>query len=197
MTDPDFERSALKEWSVLCDAMADGEIIALVRKGGIREQRSGFSVRHDRFLLYPTYFHERIDELAARFQGVLRKSMDARPAADTVLLSHVATVAAVWRVTEASRLPAIEGEHGLTAGAVESRFGYRNRPEVHVVAIRLAALHAPTSQPALPRYSGCVSWVELGIAVDVATARPVLSDAAFSHRLQRLRDALGAPEPAA
>ena len=30
-----LERTALKEWAVLCDAMARGDIIAMVRKGGI------------------------------------------------------------------------------------------------------------------------------------------------------------------
>lgn len=53
------ERTALKEWAVLVDAMARGDIIAMVRKGGIREQRPGFSVRHDRFVFYPTFFHEK------------------------------------------------------------------------------------------------------------------------------------------
>ena len=40
-----MERTALKEWSVVVDALARGAVIALVRKGGIREQRAGFVVR--------------------------------------------------------------------------------------------------------------------------------------------------------
>ena len=62
------ERTALKEWAVLVDAMARGDIIAMVRKGGIREQRSGFAVRHERFVFYPTLFHENAHELAPRFR---------------------------------------------------------------------------------------------------------------------------------
>ncbi|GAC1695487.1 MAG: DUF1802 family protein [Gemmatimonadaceae bacterium] len=196
MTAADTERSALKEWSVLCDAMSAGAIVALVRKGGIREQRAGFVVRHDRFLLYPTYFHEKVAELALRFHGALERTLAARPSADAVVVQHVAQVASVWRVTELARMPSIAGEHGLTDAAVASRFNYRNRPEVYVVAVRVASLPTPMSLPALRRYHGCVSWVELEDDVPVGDARPVLSDGDFATRLQRLQRALGPPEPA-
>lgn len=192
-----LERTALKEWAVLADAMARGEIVAMVRKGGIREQRAGFSVRHDRFLLYPTFFHEKVEELQPRFAARLEESHDdaARPPAGTIRVALVADVAAVWRVTELERLRAIEGEHGLAWPAVESRFNYRGRPEVQVVAARLARLAAPVELPEIRRYGGCVSWVELDRDVDVAGALPVLGDAAFARRLATLRDALGEPAP--
>jgi hypothetical protein len=186
------ERTALKEWSVLCDAMRRGEITALVRKGGIREQRAGFAVRHERFLLYPTFFHERAGELAPRF----RDAVDAapRPADGTIRLELVAEVAAVWRVTDLERLRAIEGEHGLAWRAVESRFRYRDRPEVRVVAARVATLRAAVELPELRRYRGCVSWVELDRDVDVSGAAPALPPLDFTRRLARLRRALGEPE---
>ena len=50
----------------------------------------------------------------------------------------MATVAALWRVTELDRLRGIDREHGLTWGAVESRFRYRDDLVVHVVAVRVA-----------------------------------------------------------
>ena len=94
------ERTALKEWAVLCDALARGEIVAMVRKGGIREQRAGFSVRHDRFLLYPTFFHEKRAELQPRFARRLDEGVAERPAAGTIRIAHVADVVAVWRSEE-------------------------------------------------------------------------------------------------
>ena len=189
----DVERTALKEWAVLVDAMARGEIVAMVRKGGIREQRAGFSVRHDRFLLYPTYFHEKAVEMAPRLVHTLEGAHARRPPEGTVRLEQLATVAAVWRVTELDRLRAIEGEHGLSWGAVESRFHYKGRPEVRVVAVRVACLRAPATLPEVRRYTGCVSWVELDEDVRVAGALPALPDDAFARRLDRLTAALGAP----
>ena len=186
-----LERTALKEWAVLCDAMARGDIIAMVRKGGIREQRAGFAVRHDRFIFYPTFFHERDGELAPRFRGTLATSHASQPPAGIVRLSLVAEVAAVWQVRDLHQLRAIEADHGLAWEAVESRFNYRGVPGVQVVAVRASRLQSPIDVPEARRYAGCVSWVELDEDVDVSTSRPVLDDASFDARLAQLRTALG------
>jgi hypothetical protein len=187
------ERVALKEWAVLVDAMARGDVIAMVRKGGIREHRAGFDVRHDRFLLFPTYFHEKLDELAERFRSTLDAAHATRPPDGMIQLRYVADAAAVWQVTELERLRAIEAEHGLTWGAVESRFRYRDNPIVHVVAVRLSALPELVTIPEARRYTGCVSWVKLDDAINVSGAIRVIGDAAFEDRLRALERALGAP----
>ena len=187
----DPERVALKEWAVLVNAMARGDLIAMIRKGGIREKRAGFDVRHDRFLLYPTFFHEKLNELAPRFHPTLESAHATRPPDGMIELRYVANVAAVWQVTELERLRAIEDEHGLTRGAVESRFNYRDDPRVHVVAVRIAGLPATVTLPEVRRYTGCVSWVKLDEDVDVGGALPVLDDASFNERLAILESALG------
>ncbi|MEP7087212.1 MAG: DUF1802 family protein [Gemmatimonadota bacterium] len=189
----DSERVALKEWAVLVDAMGRGDLIAMIRKGGIREKRAGFDVRHDRFLLYPTFFHEKVHELEARFHSTLDASHADRPPEGTIQLRYVANVAAVWLVTDLERLRAIDAEHGLTWGAVESRFRYRDDPRVHVVAARVAKLPAIVTIPETRRYTGCVSWVKLDDDVDVSAVAPVIDDATFARRLGALEGALGAP----
>jgi hypothetical protein len=190
------ERTALKEWAVLVDAMARGDLIALVRKGGIREQRAGFAVRHERFLFYPTYFHEKQQELAPRFVPTLAASHATQPPAGTVRLDHVADVAGLWWVTDLDRLHAIEPEVGLNRAAIESRYHYRDNPGVHVIAARVSRLTRPIEVPEAPRYAGCVSWVELDADVDLTGATPVLDDAQFTTRLAALTAALGTPEAA-
>jgi len=192
---PTFERTALKEWAVLVEAMARGDIVAMVRKGGIREQRAGFSVRHDRFLLYPTYFHEKAAEMAPRLVDTLGAAHARRPAEGVVRVEYVADVAAVWAVAELGRLERIADEHGLNRRAVESRFHYKNRPGVQVIAIRLRRLSAPVELPEIRRYAGCVSWVELDGGVDVGGAAPVLPEETFARRIAGLRAALGDPDP--
>ena len=194
MTSDPTERTALKEWAVLVDAMARGDVVAMVRKGGIREQRAGFQVRHDRFLLYPTYFHEKAAEVAPRFVPTLDAAHARRPPEGIVRLEYVADVAAVWTVSDLDRLRAIEGEHGLAWPAVESRFHYRNRPGVQVVAVRLSRLRGPVDVPEERRYAGCVSWVELSADVPVTGALPVVQEPEFGRRLAALAEALGAPD---
>jgi hypothetical protein len=185
------ERTALKEWAVLVDAMARGDVIAMVRKGGIREQRAGFSVRHERFLFYPTFFHEKANELAPRFTSGLVASHGRTPEAGTIRIEYVAEVAGVWPVAELEVLRDIEGEHGLAWSAVESRFHYKNNPGVQVVAARVSRLLEPVVLPEAKRYQGCVSWVELDRDVDVSNTTPVLDDTSFMMRLTALRNSLG------
>ena len=190
------ERTALKEWAVLVDAMARGDIIAMVRKGGIREQRAGFSVRHDRFVLYPTFFHEKVGELAPRFRENLEEAHGMRPDEGTIRITHVADVVGLWTVTELEKLRAIDNDHGLAWNAVESRFHYRDNPVVQVVAVRISALKEPVVVPELRRYQGCVSWVALENPVAVADAIPAVDDAELRTRVARIEDALGAADRA-
>ena len=185
------ERTALKEWAVLVDAMARGDIIAMVRKGGIREQRAGFAVRHERFLFYPTFFHEKTDELAERFRGELARSHAQQPEPGTIRIACVADVAGVWPVSDLERLRSIADEHGLEWNAVVSRFHYKNKPGVQVVAVRVSRLPEPVVVPEVKRYQGCVSWVELDAGIDVSNITPVLDDTSFMMRLTALQNVLG------
>jgi hypothetical protein len=190
----DVERTALKEWAVLVDAMARGDILAMVRKGGIRERRSGFEVRHERFLLYPTFFHENVAELAPRFHPRLERSRGVRPPAGIVRIAHLAEAVAVWTVRDETRLERIEHEHGLGHQAVLSRFRYRGVPEVRVVATRILSLRQPVELPEARRYAGCVSWLELDADVSVDGATPVIGGHELSTRVDGLREALGVPD---
>lgn len=187
------ERTALKEWAVLCDAFARGELVAMVRKGGIREQRAGFSVRHERFALYPTYFHEKAAELASRFHPRLAEVHAAQPPAGTVRIELIAEVAGLWAVDDLDRLGGVEDEQGLTWEALASRYHYKGRPGVQVVAIRTLRLAAPLEIPEARRYQGCVSWVALDDAIDVAGATPVLPDDELRARVARIAAALDGP----
>ena len=184
-------RVALKEWAVLAKAMGDGTIVAMVRKGGIRERRAGFVVRHDRFLIYPTWFHEKEAELAERFRPLLAAAHGDRPPVGSIRIDLVCDVAAVWKVDELERLSGIADEHGLTPAAVASRYHYRNEPGVQVVAVRVSRLRRPAEIPEIRRYLGCVSWVALDEPIPVEGATPVVSDAEFGARISKLESELG------
>lgn len=190
------ERTALKEWAVLCDALADGEIVALVRKGGIREQRAGFAVRHDRFLLYPTWFHEKSAELQPRFAERIAAASAHRPPDGIIRIGLVAEVAAMWHVRDLESLRAIEPFHGMSWPTVVSRFEYRDNPGVRVIAVRVSRLPTVHDVPETRRYQGCVSWVALDEPIHVAAAVPVLDAASLAARIGALTEALGAPEKA-
>src|SRR5262249_48397319 len=140
---------------------------------------------------YPTYFHEKANELASRFVERLPASHASRPADGIIRVEYVADVIGVWLVTELERLHDVSDEHGLAWSAVESRVHSKNKPGVRVVAGRVSRLPEPVLVPEVRRYGGCVWWVELDSAIDVARAEPVVDDASVMMRVARLSNALG------
>src|SRR5689334_25303873 len=56
---------AFKEWAVTVRALAEGEQLLTLRKGGIREAGRHFELAHERFFLYPTFDHQRNDLVRA------------------------------------------------------------------------------------------------------------------------------------
>jgi len=182
---------ALKEWAVVCHMLASGRQILLVRKGGIREPSGGFDVQHREFFLFPTYFHERPEDLAEPARAALSEIARGAPPSGELHLTLYATVEHAVELRELESLRAVDGQHALAWPAVENRFHYR-RPGLHLVALRVYRLPRPIVVPNLARFDGCRSWVALDGAVRITGAEPVLDDGAFSHRMGALHHALAA-----
>ena len=68
--------TAFKEWAVTVRALAEGEQLVTLRKGGIREDNKHFELDHDRFFLYPTFEHQRNDVVRASHQPELRRALE-------------------------------------------------------------------------------------------------------------------------
>ena len=67
---------AFKEWAVTVRALAEGEQLLTLRKGGIREPDKHFSLDHDRFFLYPTFDHQRNDLIRDSHLPELRRALE-------------------------------------------------------------------------------------------------------------------------
>ena len=188
------ERTALKEWAVMVEAFGSGDIIAMVRKGGIRDrdqQGTGFSLRHGRFVLYPTRFHQSTEQLSESLVARLERSHAAMEPSGHVRIEYVAHAAISVTVTDVARLALVRHEFGLSLSALESRFYYR-QPGVTLSALRVERLRQPVVIPELRRYGGCVSWLELDddIPCNVDDVAPVVGEREFQERLSALVPAL-------
>ena len=67
---------AFKEWAVTVRALAEGEQLITLRKGGIGESDRHFALDHDRFFLYPTFDHQRYDLVRDSHQPELRRALE-------------------------------------------------------------------------------------------------------------------------
>ena len=116
---------AFKEWAVTVRALAEGEQLLTLRKGGIREPGKHFALEHDRFFLYPTFDHQRNDLVRESHQPELRRALeegvwpDGEPPAraltmdggipqpDRVRIRAWAEVAGAWTITDRRALDAL------------------------------------------------------------------------------------------
>ena len=181
---------AFKEWAVICQAIATGQQSLILRKGGIAETGGQFRPEQDRFLLYPTYFHEQHRTgIAPAFVPLLEAVEADRPPAGTLRFTHFVTVSAVRYVADLDRALALAPLHAWTTDTVSQRFRYRT-PGLFVLSVRAYRLEQPTNAVERPEYAGCKTWVELDHPLN-DRGTPVLSDAAFADYSAKVASARG------
>lgn len=197
---------ALKEWAVVCRALEQGRQTVLLRKGGILEYRQGFEVKHDRFLMFPTFEHQSKDHLQPDYAAELDKVMmmegdqkQQQPAVagtatpmtmtSTVRLTSYAEAKEVREVTNRSVLKGLEKFHIWNETYVNARMDYNPAKPMSVILLRVFRLQEPIEVQALPEWSGCRSWVPLN-ASDSPAAEPAMSDSEFDKVASQVREVL-------
>ncbi|MCS6850864.1 MAG: DUF1802 family protein [Gemmataceae bacterium] len=178
-------RPALKEWAVICRALALGRQAILLRKGGVAEPGGGFELAHRRFWLYPTYVHQQRGGIRPEAEPLLEEVEADRPPQGRVRLSHFADVRGVYDVRDLPSLLVLAPWHVWSEETVRSRFAYR-RPGLYVVAVQVWRVPHPYEVPERPEYAGCRSWLDLAEDLPTAGAQPVLGDDALRELLRRL-----------
>ena len=182
--------TALKEWAVCERALAAGQTILLLRKGGIREPAKEFRVEHDAFALYPTYEHQRGDLLKPAFGPLLDATLAEAPAPGTLHVRLWLAVTDGYELTDAEHLAALSPYHIWTDGYAEERLRWKPRKPLHALLVRAYRLASELMLPYEARYGGCTSWVELAAVPDLAGRTPVLDDAAYADMAAPIRAVL-------
>lgn len=152
---------ALKEWAVVCEALAAGRQSVLFRTGGIHETAGGFHPEHSRFWLFPTGFHQSLDAIRPEYRDEARQRLESRPYRDGAIpIQHRATIEHVAWIQNEAQLTEFRDRHILADHVVRERFHYR-RPGLYVLTVGIVSLAEPVWIRDLPEYAGCRSWVEL------------------------------------
>jgi len=189
---------AVKECAVTVRALAEGEQLVTLRKGGIREERKHFEVEHDRFFLYPTFEHQRNDVVRASHQPELRRALeegvwpDAEPPAqaltrdggilqpDRVRIRAWAEVACHYTIVDRRCVDALSPFYVWTPDYAEKRLAWKRRHPLHVLLLRTYRIPRPVTVKVRDEYFGCRSWLELQRELPFE-GTPVLSDEEFGR----------------
>jgi len=183
-------RTAFKEWAIVADALAHGEQILILRKGGIAEGPGGFRVETPRFLIFPTLFHQQRDRVIPSAQRRYDEIAPALPPADRLRLTHFAEVADARSLGSLADAERLRGQHIWRDDVIAERFDWGREQGIHALAVRVHRLAQPHDLPMLDSYGGCKSWIETAVDIPAGGATPVLDDDAFAVKLARFRDAL-------
>jgi hypothetical protein len=163
---------ALKEWGVVCAAIAAGRQTLLLRKGGVAEGAAGFTVEHPEFWLLPTRFHQSLAQLRPEAAELLADAARLEPPPGILRLDLYAVVTAVEHVVDESRLEALVPKQVLSAQTARERFHYR-RPGLYALRFDVFRRESPHEMEDRPEYGGCHSWVPLAQRLPTDLLRPV------------------------
>ncbi len=176
---------ALKEWSATIDALASGDQIFLLRKGGIREPNRRFELPHQRFLLYPTRFHEAAKMLKPEYQHLVET--EKAVGADYVTFTAWAEVADVVSIEDAARLDALSNLHIWTDEFVTKRVAWKPRHPADLIILKTYRLVNPVNVEIQPYHKGCKSWVDINPPIDMENSTYALPEETWDDRVRDIR----------
>lgn len=175
----------MKEWQVAVTALAQGDTILLLRKGGIRDAQGTFAVPQSPVWLFPTYEHQKKHLLKPAYADAVQLVPSGwHP--DTVPLTAWAEITDRF-VLPAAIAPDLLPFHIWTETFVDERLQWKPRSPLIGLLLRVYRLPSPHHLPYDPAYGGCRSWLNLPTAYDTTAASPVLSDAAYQALAERIR----------
>jgi hypothetical protein len=202
---------AFKEWAVTVRALAEGEQLLTLRKGGVGEAGRHFSLDHNRFFLYPTFDHQRADLVRESHQPEIRRALeegvwpDGEPPLhaltadggisqpDRVRLRAWAEVAGHFTVTDRRVIDQLAPYYVWTTDYAEKRLAWKRHHPLHVLLLRTYRIPRPVTVKVRDEYAGCRSWLEVTRDLPFE-GTPVLSDDEFERAAEEIAAiASGAP----
>lgn len=199
---------ALKEWAVTVRALAEGEQLITLRKGGIREENKHFEIAGKQFFLYPTFDHQQAGLVRESHVPELKRALEDgvwNPPAPTarqmeagvpvaqpvsVRLRAWAEVVASYEITQPDALESLIPYHVWTREYAAKRFNWKPRHPLHVLLLRTYRIPRPVTIRVAEEYLGCKSWIDVERELPFE-GTAVVSDAEFAaiqadveHRLR-------------
>ncbi len=170
---------ALKEWAIICKALEDGKQMLLLRKGGIMEYRKGFEVKHNEFLLYPTFEHQSIESIKAEYKEKLkeileeqnkyynnnRKKIDKDNKNFNIVSNNIikllAKVEDVIEISDKFTLSELRDYHIWSDEYVTMRMNYNPSKPMSILLLRIYKIRNPLIVDINDKWAGCKSWIDI------------------------------------
>ena len=183
---------ALKEWNVAVDALAGGETILLLRKGGIREQAGQFNVADKQVLLYPTFEHQQPDLLKPNFASQVT-TVESGWHPEIIRIGSWAEITDVFVVAWEQAIVALFPYHIWNEKFVSDRLKWKQNQPIFILLLRVYRLAEIREIPYIAEYGGCRSWIDLADSIPLEGSEAVLSDREYIERSNKIRNLIANP----
>ncbi len=185
------EAIALKEWSVVINALSKGEQILLMRKGGIAEETKDFKVLEPAFYLFPTYLHQKKELLKEKYQS----SVDEEIAnwdqnSKDIPIRYYAEVVKEIEIETIEQLNKLMPYHIWTENFAEGKLHWKKEKPLHVLMVRVYEIMQAHSIKFKDEYNGCKSWVSIDPPDGNVQLKPVLTDLEFINKQKEIESVL-------
>src|ERR687897_2227769 len=184
---------ALKEWAIVCKALEEGKQMLLLRKGGIMEYRKGFEVKHNEFLLYPTFEHQSVESIKVEYKEKLKEILEEQNKyynnnnnrkkidkdnqnfniATHNIIKLLAKVEDVIEISDKLILSELRDYHIWSDEYVTMRMNYNPSKPMSVLLLRIYKMKKPLIIDFNDKWSGCKSWIDIGKDVDIQNSHEV------------------------
>lgn len=172
---------ALKEWAIVCKALEDGKQMLLLRKGGIMEYRKGFEVKHNEFLLYPTFEHQSVESIKVEYKEKLKEILEEQNKyynnnnnrkkidkdnknfniATHNIIKLLAKVEDVIEISDKLILSELRDYHIWSDEYVTMRMNYNPSKPMSILLLRIYKLRKPLIVDINDTWAGCKSWIDI------------------------------------
>ncbi|ASC69684.1 hypothetical protein XM38_006130 [Halomicronema hongdechloris C2206] len=182
---------ALKEWAVVVDALTQGELILLLRKGGIHDYKGRFRAKHGQAWLLPTYAHQLASALKPPYCDGQRPALKGHrisptPPLETIYLKSWASITHVFPIHQSASIHALAPYHIWSDEFIQQRLSWKPHRPLMVLLLRVYRLSEPVELAMQPSYSGCRSWITLEHPIPLVPSSPALDDTAYQHQVNAI-----------
>jgi hypothetical protein len=188
---------AFKEWAVTVRALAEGEQLITLRTGEIGASEQEFSLKHNRFFLYPMFeHHEQTDLVRESHQPELRRALEEGVWADGEPPLHAceagicqpervrvrawAEVAAIHTVTDRRCIDNLSPFYVWSADYAERRLAWSRQHPLHIILLRTYRIPRPVTVRAREDEDDRETWVDIQRDLSFE-GTPVLCDEEFER----------------
>lgn len=149
------------------------------------EAASGFVVESKRFLLFPTYEHQSLENIKPQFAHLLKSAMSKKPTDGTNKITSYAEVISEADITSEEKINQLSRFHIWSDQYIRTRIGWM--PDRAIKAVFLKTYKIPEFEiKTTPQFQGCKSWIDIN--ANHISGKAVLPDSELHYKLERFEE---------